>query len=47
MPLETMTPQRSASASSRVKFASAMAAMALTTANWVKRPIRLISGLGR
>ncbi len=36
MPLETMTPQRSASASSRVKFASAMAAMALTTANWVK-----------
>ena len=45
MPLETMTPQRSASAPSRVKPASAMASWAETKASWVKRAIRLASGL--
>ena len=45
MPLETMTPQRSASASSNVKPAPSSASLAETTAIWVKRPIRLASGL--
>ena len=45
MPLETMTPQRSASASSSVKPAEAIASWAETRASWVKRPIRLASGL--
>ena len=43
MPLETMTPQRSASACSTEKPASDRASRAAATANWVKRPMRLDS----
>ena len=47
MPLEMMTPQRSRSSFSVTRPLSAMASRAHTTANWVKRPMRLASGLPR